>query len=119
MKPELENVILVQDLCMVMENFGIEEDIDGITDSQANTDRKNNQDQSPDKEVSGAVDMQDLNQNLNKEPSEKEPSEAIEDEYGDDFEKAKPTESASNGIKESIDRDNFDFEPEKPKQADI
>lgn len=31
-KPELDNVILVQDLCMVMENFGIEEDIDDITD---------------------------------------------------------------------------------------
>ena len=38
-KPELDNVILVQDLCMVMENFGIEEDIDGITDGEGDTER--------------------------------------------------------------------------------
>jgi len=34
-KPELDNVILVQDLCMVMENFGIEEDIDDITEGES------------------------------------------------------------------------------------
>ena len=39
MKPELDNIILVQDLCMVMENFGIEEDIDGITDGEGDTER--------------------------------------------------------------------------------
>jgi hypothetical protein len=39
-KPELDNVILVQDLCMVMENFGIEEDIDGITDGEGDTERQ-------------------------------------------------------------------------------
>lgn len=117
MKPELENVILVQDLCMVMENFGIEEDIDGITDSQANTDRKNSQQPSPDKEVSGAVDMKDLNHNLNKQPSEKEPSEVIEDEYGDDFENPRHTQSADRDVKESSDKGNFDYEPEQPTHA--
>ena len=60
MKPELENVILVQDLCIVMENFGIEEDIDGITDTQGNTDRRSGH-SSPKKEISRAVDMQALN----------------------------------------------------------
>jgi hypothetical protein len=40
-KPELDNIILVQDLCQVMENFGIHENIDGITDSEVgNSDRK-------------------------------------------------------------------------------
>lgn len=40
-KPELDNIILVQDLCQVMENFGIHENIDGITDSEiGNSDRK-------------------------------------------------------------------------------
>ena len=39
MKPELDNIILVQDLWMVMENFGIEEDIDGITDGEGDTER--------------------------------------------------------------------------------
>lgn len=40
MKPELENVILVQDLCIVMENFGIEEDMEGITDGEGDTERE-------------------------------------------------------------------------------
>jgi hypothetical protein len=113
MKPELENVILVQDLCMVMENFGIEEDIDGITDSQANTDRNGN---TPDKETSGAVDMNDLNRNLREEP-EKQPSEVqedIQDEYGDDFENNKPSQSVDDDIKESLDNNRFDYEEHKP-----
>jgi len=35
-KPEFDNVILVQDLCHVMDNFGIKENIDNITDSDRN-----------------------------------------------------------------------------------
>jgi len=42
-KPELDNVILVQDLCMVMENFGIEENMD---ESEGGSERKRpNQDE--------------------------------------------------------------------------
>jgi hypothetical protein len=40
MKPELDNAILVQDLCMVMENFGIEEDMDGLTEGEGEKEKQ-------------------------------------------------------------------------------
>lgn len=39
-KPELDNAILVQDLCLVMENFGIVEDIDGLTEGEGEQEEK-------------------------------------------------------------------------------
>ena len=102
-----------------MENFGIEEDIEGLTDTQINTDRKSGQ-SSPHKEISGAVDMQALNNNLETSPVKKEDEvqEEIEDNYVDeDFEQNKPSESVDNDIKEDIGNNNFDFEPEKPVAA--
>jgi len=55
MKPEFDNIILVQDLCMIMENFGIKEDFDCIIDDDEDTGR--NELQSQPKELSGTVDV--------------------------------------------------------------
>ena len=93
-----------------MANFGIEEDIDGMTDMQMDTDRKGDQ-SSPHKEISGAVDLQELN-NLSAPAKQEKIQEYYEN---DNFEQNEPSESVDNDIKENIENgNNSDFEPEKP-----
>lgn len=122
MKPELENVILVQDLCMVMENFGIEEDIDDLTDLESETDRKKSNSQTLENEASGAIDMNELNKKLEKDnrnvvSTENKKDKPVESKVEVNKERVESKKQNTYNKRDSDSDNPYDVEPDKPKGA--